>query len=93
MKKTPFLVVGFVALVLGACAPARFVEPLEKGELTVGGSLGGPVISFGGPIPMPLSSVEVGYGLDTNLTVLVHSIQPLLILGIYRSMRGFLTNF
>lgn len=69
MKKTPFLVVGLVALVLGACAPARFVEPLDKGELTVGGSLGGPVISFGGPIPMPLSSVEVGYGLDSNLTV------------------------
>lgn len=52
-----------------SCAPSRFVEPLEKNELSIGGSLGGPVIDFGGPIPMPLSSIEVGYGLDTQLTV------------------------
>lgn len=51
-----------------SCAPSRFVEPLEKDELTVGFSFGGPVIEFNGPIPMPMTSVEVGYGLDTNLT-------------------------
>ncbi|NOQ71229.1 MAG: hypothetical protein GQ574_04475 [Crocinitomix sp.] len=52
-----------------ACAPSRFVEPLEKGEVSVGGTFGGPVIDFGGPIPMPVTTIEVGYGLDTNLTV------------------------
>lgn len=51
-----------------ACAPSRFVEPLDKGEVTVGGTFGGPVIGFGAPIPMPITSVEVGYGIDTNLT-------------------------
>jgi hypothetical protein len=45
------------------------VEPLEKKELSIGGTFGGPVIDFGGPIPMPVSTLEVGYGLDTNLTV------------------------
>lgn len=51
-----------------SCAPSRFVEPLQKKELSIGGCLGGPVIDFGGPIPMPLTSIEVGYGLDTHLT-------------------------
>jgi len=52
-----------------SCAPSRFVEPLEKDELSVGFSLGGPVIEFYAPIPMPMTSVEVGYGIDTNFTV------------------------
>jgi len=68
MKKSNYLVfIGAFAL-LQACAPSRFVEPLEKNEISVGGSIGGPVIDFGGPIPMPITSIEVGYGLDTNLT-------------------------
>ena len=60
----------FIALItiLQSCAPSRFVEPLEKDELSVGGSFGGPVIDFGGPIPMPISSLEVGYGVKDNLT-------------------------
>lgn len=32
--------------------------------------MGGPMIEFAGaPIPLPLTSIEVGYGLDSNLTV------------------------
>ncbi len=57
-------------LFLSACAPSRFVEPLKKKQLAVGGNLGGPLIDFGGkPIPVPLSAIEVGYGLDSNLTI------------------------
>jgi len=52
-----------------ACAPVRFVEPLQKKELAVGGSFGGPIISQGITIPIPLTEVEIGYGLDTNLTI------------------------
>lgn len=52
-----------------SCAPARFVEPLDKGDLAIGVSLGGPTIDFGGPLPLPLSSIEVGYGIDSTLTV------------------------
>ena len=57
-------------LLIGSCAPSRFVEPLNKGTWAVGGNFGGPVIDFAGaPIPVPLTAVEVGYGLDSNLTV------------------------
>ncbi|MGV6860276.1 MAG: hypothetical protein ACWA41_00800 [Putridiphycobacter sp.] len=57
-------------LFLSACAPSRFIEPLEKKQLAVGGNFGGPLIKFGGkPIPVPLSAIEIGYGLDTNLTL------------------------
>lgn len=54
---------------LQSCAHSRFVEPLDKGELSVGGDFGGPIIDYSGtPIPIPLTSVEVGYGVDTHLT-------------------------
>lgn len=63
-----FFLLLSTALVVG-CAPARFVEPLEAKQLSIGGNLGGPVIEFGGaPIPVPLSAIEVGYGLDSNTT-------------------------
>ena len=55
-------------LLIASCAPSRFVEPLSEGKWSVGGSLGGPVIDMGAPIPAPLTSVEVGYGIDTNFT-------------------------
>ncbi|MCH2223334.1 MAG: hypothetical protein MK066_01100 [Crocinitomicaceae bacterium] len=57
-------------LLVSSCAPSRFVEPLDKKEFALGGNLGGPLISFAGvPISVPLSSIEGGYGLDTNLTI------------------------
>jgi len=59
-----------------SCAPARFVEPLQKKQISIGGNFGGPIIDFAGaPIPVPLSSIEAGYGLDSNLTVFtgIHS--------------------
>ena len=53
-----------------SCASSRFVEPLDKGEVAVGAQFGGPMISFSGaPIPLPLTSIEAGYGLDSNLTI------------------------
>jgi hypothetical protein len=67
-KKILWVLPAFIVL-FQACAPSRFVEPLEKNELSIGGSFGGPVINFGGPIPMPVTTIEVGYGLDTNLTI------------------------
>lgn len=52
------------------CAPSRFVEPLEKEQWSVGGNVGGPMITpIGAPIPTPLTAVEVGYGLQDDLTV------------------------
>ncbi len=68
MKRVNYYAI-VVLIIIQGCAPSRFVEPLEKNEISVGGSFGGPVIEFGGPIPMPITSIEVGYGLDTNLTI------------------------
>lgn len=64
------LLLSVLVLALIGCAPSRFVEPLEKDQWSVGGSVGGPMVGFNGiPIPAPLSSIEAGYGLDSNLTV------------------------
>lgn len=64
------LIFSICLLFIVGCAPSRFVEPLDKGTWSVGGNLGGPVIDFGGaPIPVPLTEIEAGYGLDSNLTV------------------------
>lgn len=55
---------------MSSCAPTRFVEPLEKDQLAVGVSLGGPFIDYAGvPIPVPLTQLEVGYGLREDLTL------------------------
>ncbi len=57
-------------LCLLACAPTRYVRPLAEGELAVGADLGGPLISFSDVvIPLPLTNVNVGYGLTGNTTV------------------------
>jgi len=69
MKQTYPLLLLLMAILISSCAPSRYVEPLEKDTFSVGGSFGGPVINFGGPIPMPITSVDVGYGLDSNLTL------------------------
>jgi len=53
-----------------ACAPSRYVRPLERGEVAVTGHLGGPLFNnFDAPIPVPLTSVAVGYGLREETTV------------------------
>ena len=55
--------------VLFSCAPTRYVRPLPKGEVAIGGAFGGPMINFGGLlIPIPFSSVQAGYGIDSTLT-------------------------
>lgn len=59
----------YIILIGYQCAPTRFVKPLEKNTHAVGVNIGGPTISFGTPVVLPLSSVYYGYGLDTNLTV------------------------
>jgi hypothetical protein len=67
MRKIIFTA-GIMSIIL-SCGPSRFVEPLDKKQISIGGNFGGPIIDFGGPIPIPISSIEIGYGIDTNLTV------------------------
>ncbi len=52
-----------------ACAPARFVKPLDKNQQAINLSLGGPLIEYGDMvIPMPLITAAYGYGIDSTLT-------------------------
>lgn len=64
-----YILFSIALIFIYSCAPSRYVEPLKHKELAVGISFGGPVIDFGGPIPIPLTSIDAGYGIDTNLTV------------------------
>ncbi len=53
-----------------ACAPSRFVEPLEKGEQALSFNLGGSLIEYGGmTIPVPLTSLTYANGISEKLTV------------------------
>ncbi len=56
-------------LLYSSCAPTRFVETLDKGQHALGANFGGPLIEYSGAIiPVPLTSIYYGYGLDSNLT-------------------------
>ncbi len=55
--------------VLFSCTPARFVKPLEKGQLAIGADLGGPLIGFADvTIPVPLTNLNAGYGISEKTT-------------------------
>lgn len=59
-----------ILAIAASCAPARFVEPLKEKEFAIGANTGGPLINYGGTtIPVPLSAVYAGYGIDSTKTV------------------------
>ena len=58
------VVIGF-----SSCAPTRYVKPLKEDQIAINGSFGGPLINvFGASIPIPLTSVGVGYGVSEKVT-------------------------
>jgi hypothetical protein len=60
---------SLILILLSSCGVSRFVEPLEKKQHAVSVGLGGPIIDFGGaPVPVPLTNVAYGYGIDSNVT-------------------------
>lgn len=70
MKKQILFFVLLVALGFSSCAPTRYVQPLAKKQQAVTANFGGPMIGFAGAvIPIPLSAVGYGYGIDSNTTV------------------------
>ena len=60
-----------VLVALASCAPARFVEPLKKGQQVITGNFGGPVAKIPGigAIPIPFTAVGYGYGVSNKTTV------------------------
>jgi hypothetical protein len=69
--KTPGYIILIVAITsFISCAPSRFVKPLAKGEKAAGANFGGPLIGFAGTvIPIPLTSMYAGYGLNDRTTL------------------------
>jgi hypothetical protein len=60
----------FTLLAMTACAPTRFVQPLQKDHYAATASLGGPLITFSDmTIPMPLTSLALGYGVADKTTI------------------------
>jgi hypothetical protein len=54
---------------ISSCTPSRLVKPLKKGEQTLSGSFGGPLIKFSGaPIPLPFSTVSYAKGLTNKVS-------------------------
>ena len=69
MKYTIYTLLGVFLLSFTACNTTRFVKPLDKKEVAVGFDLGGPIVDlFGAKIPLPFTSVSVGYGIDSTFT-------------------------
>jgi hypothetical protein len=64
-----FFVVALVAL--ASCAPARFVEPLKRGQQVITGNFGGPVAKIPGigNIPIPYTAIGYGRGLTDKTTI------------------------
>ncbi len=70
MKYIFFILFPLYLLGFSACNTTRFVKPLKQKEVAVGLDFGGPLINFGkAKIPVPFSSVAVGYGVDSTFTV------------------------
>lgn len=69
MKLIYGILLGWICCCM-ACAPARMVKPLDKGQWAVGANLGGPLINFAGlDIPVPFTSVYGAYGLTQRSTI------------------------
>jgi hypothetical protein len=58
-----------ILFLLNACAPSRHVRPLDKGEVAVSATLGGPFFTnFGAPLPTPMTTLTGAYGFSDDLT-------------------------
>ena len=71
LKNTLLALLGLITFLLSSCGPARFVEPLRKGENALGIDLGGPIVKIPGvaTTPIPFSSITYGRGITNKLTL------------------------
>lgn len=57
------LTMAALPVLLTACSTLSGARPLERGEHAIGVTIGGAMIDFGGPLPMPNLVVEGAHGL------------------------------
>lgn len=83
-----FLVAALVAL--ASCAPARFVEPLKKGQQVITGNFGGPVAKVPGigNLPIPYTAIGYGRGLTDKTTIFGNLHTTSLLFGIGQTDLG-----
>ncbi len=83
------LLVILCVICFSACAPSRFVKPLEKGQKAINVHLGGPLIGFAGTtIPIPFTSVTGAYGIKDDLTAFVSVHTTALAFGVFQTDFG-----
>lgn len=64
-----------LALCTAACGTTHLARPLDARQVRVGASLGGPLVAFGAPVPVPLTTVGVAYGVSDQVA-LQAEVQP-----------------
>ena len=56
--------------VIQSCNPVTLVKPLKSKQMAASASFGGPLIKFSGlVIPVPFTSLQLGYGLKEKTTI------------------------
>ena len=76
-------------LFITACAPTRFVKPLEQGEHAISFNTGGALIGFGkATIPIPLSALTYGYGFNNTTTFFGSLHTTSLLFGVFQTELG-----
>ena len=75
---------------LASCAPARFVEPLKRGQQVITGNFGGPVAKIPGigNIPIPYTAIGYGRGLTDKTTIFGNLHTTSLLFGIGQTDLG-----
>ncbi len=82
-----------LAVLLSGCAASRAVAPMGRGNAAITASLGGPMFEFGAPVPAPLLSTGVRYGLSERTSV--HGgveLTPILLVGVAGANAGVNTE-
>jgi len=90
-----FKVINYLSIIclFAACAPTRFIKPLNKGEHAINVSLGGPLIKFSNStIPIPFTTIVYGYGLKENITLFGSLHTTSILFGVFQTDIGCVTS-
>ncbi|HSJ66025.1 MAG TPA: hypothetical protein VK921_00015 [Anditalea sp.] len=91
--KNFYLLILFCCGIFSACAPTRFVKPLEENQWAVTGSIGGPLVDFEGTtIPLPFTSMGLGYGMTDATTAFGNIHTTALAFGVLHIEAGVLQS-